>query len=454
MTDVLETDVVIGGGGIAGTAAAAALHRLGYRIVVIEPGQHDNRRLAGEVFHPPGVAGLAELGLLTALHSGSAATINGFCVFSGNECIALPYDTVPAHSKPGLCIEHGLIRHRMMAAASALPNVLVKQNSRVAAIEQNGTAGVVVTVVNGSATTHYRCQMLIAADGAPSRLARLAGIDVQDRRISTAIGYGISMQNLSRPEYGHVYLGAATPILVYPIGNGQARVLFDVPYQAGRPVTAADCLLLAAAMPPNLRDEVAKVIATQRGISVATKAITPESVVRGRVALVGDAGGSCHPLTATGMTMCISDALLLRDTLIAQHGDFTAALRLYEQRRRWPQATRLLLAEALRDAFIGASAEMRVVRSGILSHWQSSASGRVATLALLSTADGRPLALLRQIVAVMMRGLIVHLRSSRSNEKVATAGIANALARNLFRHIRQILGGRHPPENQRGKLAH
>src|SRR3954469_20799754 len=112
MTETVEVDVVIAGGGVAGTAAAAAVQQLGYRVLLIEPGQNDDRRLAGEVFHPPGVAGLAELGLLPALTGGSIATIKGFSVFSDGNCIRLPYDAVPAHGKAGLCLEHGLIRER------------------------------------------------------------------------------------------------------------------------------------------------------------------------------------------------------------------------------------------------------------------------------------------------------------------------------------------------------
>jgi len=196
MADTVDVDVVVGGGGVAGTAAAVALSQLGYRVEVIEPGQHDSRRLAGEVFHPPGVAGLAELNLLAALTEGSIANINGFCVFLDNECIRLPYDAVPAHSKAGLCLEHGLIRERMMKAAIALPNVTVKQDSRVVRVDQSETTRVIVDVVNGRATSRYRCRMLIAADGAASRLARLASIGVQERRISTVIGYRIGMQNL------------------------------------------------------------------------------------------------------------------------------------------------------------------------------------------------------------------------------------------------------------------
>jgi 2-polyprenyl-6-methoxyphenol hydroxylase-like FAD-dependent oxidoreductase len=186
---------------------------------------------------------------LPALTGGSIATIKGFSVFSDGNCIRLPYDAVPAHGKAGLCLEHGLIRERMMKAVSKLPNVTVKQNARVVGLDQSEASHVVIEVADGGVTSRYRCLMLIAADGAPSRLARLAGIGVHNRRISTMIGYRVSTRNIPEPGYGIVFLGAATPILIYPIGNDRARVLFDIPYQSGRHATTADCLSLATAMP-------------------------------------------------------------------------------------------------------------------------------------------------------------------------------------------------------------
>ena len=171
-----------------------------------------------------------------------------------------------------------------------------------------------------------------------------------------------------------------------------------------------------------------------------THAVTAERSVQGRVVLVGDAGGSCHPLTASGMTMCISDALLLRKALSERAGDVPAALQLYQQRRRWPQVTRLVLAEALRDALCGTSPEMRVLRAGILAYWRDSAAGRTATLALLSTADGRPLALLRQIMAVMVRGVAAHWRNpSPANHGIGAIRVGWALLATLLRHAWQVL---------------
>jgi squalene monooxygenase len=445
MPDSHEIDVIVGGGGVAGVAAAAAMQQLGYRVMVVEPGQRDERRLAGEVFHPPGVSGLADLGLLPALDVKPAVSVSGFSVTCDNDYIRLPYDSVPAHRTPGLCLEHSMIRERLLSAVSALPNVAVKRGARVVGIDQSDRSHVMVDVANGSDSGRYRCRTFIVADGSPSRLARLAGIAVHTRLISTVWGYRISTENLPQREFGHVFLGAPTPILLYPIGRDKARVLFDIPYQSDNRPSAADCLAFAQILPRALREEVTHTIETQQRMSVVTRATTTDRIASDRVVLVGDAGGSCHPLTATGMTMCVSDALLLRKALAELPGDFPAALQLYQRWRRWPQSTRLVLADALRDVLCGRSPELRVVRGGILALWRDSAEARSATVALLSTADGRPLALTRQIIAAMIRGFVAHLRNPNpENRGIGVISVARLLVATLIRNVRQVLKGATP----------
>jgi 2-polyprenyl-6-methoxyphenol hydroxylase-like FAD-dependent oxidoreductase len=445
MSAAHDVDVIVGGGGVAGVAAAAAIRQLGYRVMVVEPRQKDDRRLAGEVFHPPGVSGLAELGLLTALDSEPAVNVRGFSVHCEGEFIPLRYEAVSSHRRPGLCLEHAHIRERMLNAVGTLPGITVKRGTRVVGINQIDPSHVVVELAVGGGTMRYSCGLLIVADGSPSRLASMAGITVHNRRISTIWGYRISTRNLPSREFGHVFLDGATPVLLYPISRSEARILFDIPYQPSVHTKVADCLSLTTALPPALREEVAGAIKTQRRMSILAQATTPERSACGRVVLVGDAGGSCHPLTATGMTMCVGDALLLRDALCERAGNVPAALKLYERRRRWPQATRLTLADALRNTMCGESPELRVLRSGMLAYWRGSPAGRSATLALLSTADSRPLAFLRQMVTVMLRGFASHLRHPLpANRGIGRVRIACALLVNLVHHGRQILVWPHP----------
>ncbi len=116
--------------------------------------------------------------------------------------------------------------------------------------------------------------------------------------------------------------------------------------------------------------------------------IQPHAVCRGRLALVGDAAGCCHPLTATGLTASTRDAMHLRQAL-RETGDVPAAVRRYATLREGPQRTRVALAESLYRAFSEQTPEMRLLRDGILRFWKRSRRGRAASLALLSTHEGR-----------------------------------------------------------------
>ena len=445
MSNVIDVDVVIGGGGVAGAVTAMALQQLGYEVLVVEPGLNDERRLAGELLHPPGVGGLAELGVLEQLMRPPAVIVNGFCVADGTypERVKLPYDIVPAHRAPGLSLEHGLIRQRLMQAIQGLPLVKVVANARITNVDQSEASHVTVQVTGRESVTRYRCRLLVAADGAPSPIRRHAGISVHSRRIATIFGYRVPAAALPEPDYGFVFIGGRTPVLVYPINGAEARILFDIPYDPHRRPSPADCLDLSAALPPDLRREVELAIASQQHLSAVIHEVAADRLTSGRVVLVGDAAVTCHPLTATGMTLCITDALLLRDAMADRPHDLPQALQLHRHRRRWRHVTRLSLAEALRDAFCGDAPELQMVRRGVLRYWRGSSTGPAATLALLSTADGRLLTLIRQFVMVLVHGFLAEVSDWRSAGRGRHRGsrrLLYALLSVLIRQLKQVLG--------------
>ncbi len=443
--NAIDVDAVIGGGGVAGAVTAMALHSLGYRVLVVEPGLNHERRLAGELLHPPGVAGLARLGVLNSLMGEPAVVVNGFCIQSkaGQECVKLPYDVVPSHRMPGLSLDHGLICVRLMQSVRELPGVTVIDDARVIGVDQSQSSHVNVEVADSKSVACYRSRQLVAADGAASPIRRLAGIGANKRRISTIFGYRVPAANLPERDYGFVFLDGCTPILIYPVGNDEARVMFDIPYDEDRRPSPADCLKLTAALPPELRHDVDRAIETQRGTSALIQEVIASRFASGRLALIGDAAATCHPLTATGMTMCITDALLLRDAIESSPHDLLRALHLHQRRRRWRQITRLSLAEALRDVFCGESSEMRLVRRGIMDYWRHSSSGRQASMALLSTADGRLATLFHQFVRVVFHGIFAEARDpveTATGRSHGTGHLMRGLLGVLAHQLWQVMG--------------
>ena len=103
-------DVIVAGGGMAGGSVAAALDRLGLRTLVVEPGLDSSKRLAGELIHPPGVANLAELGLLGSLEAAGGAPVLGFAVVCDGRSHRLPYASLGTLRPTGFAMEHAASR--------------------------------------------------------------------------------------------------------------------------------------------------------------------------------------------------------------------------------------------------------------------------------------------------------------------------------------------------------
>src|SRR5262249_4467260 len=101
------------------------------------------------------------------------------------------------------------------------------------------------------------------------------------------------------------------------------------------------------------------------------------------VALVGDSGGCCHPLTATGLTTGLNDVSVLAEEL-ARAPAVDAALTRYQKRRYRYVRAREILADALYEVFRGEESGMEAIRSGVIRYWQGSARARAASMALLS----------------------------------------------------------------------
>jgi 2-polyprenyl-6-methoxyphenol hydroxylase-like FAD-dependent oxidoreductase len=441
----VQFDVVVAGGGVAGSAAAAALSRDGYEVAIVEPGMDASRRLAGELVHPTGASALAELGLLDAVRGGERTDVTGFSVrFGGaadSKVVRLPYSVGGEPGQAAFAVEHSLMRERLLAAVARLARVTLLDHSRITYVDPDAGDCAAVRIATPAGETVLRPRLLVGADGAASPVSRLAGIVQRRERISTLFGLVLEDKALPDPGYGHVFLGGCGPVLAYPISRSAVRVMFDVPDSPSGPRTVEACSASLPALPEPFRGEVARALETSPMIASASYNGGMREIVRGRLALVGDAAGCCHPLTATGLTVCAHDALRLRDALRDSGGDICRALPLYARRRRAPQRTRLILARALYEVFCGHTPESRLMRDGLREYWNGGSKRCATSMALVSTADERLRIMLLELARVMLCSIGARLSDAWREGRFAPAQtrVLLALPRLLLRHAGETL---------------
>ncbi|MEJ0019568.1 MAG: FAD-dependent monooxygenase [Acetobacteraceae bacterium] len=425
-----DVDAVVAGGGVAGSSTAAALAALGWSVLIVEPGQHDDRRLSGELIHPAGVAGLARLGLLSSAFA-AAARLAGFVVLPDAEApggVHLPY----RNGQAALALDHAAICRSMLADVAALPRVSLARGWRVAGMADIA-GGAVVQMRRGTTTEAVSCRLLVAADGASSPVRCHAGLRHRRTRTALLTGYLVDPAALPVAGYGHVFSAAGGPVLAYAIGPDRARVLLNraLPRHGshGEPATLPACL------PPRLRAEVEAASAAGAVQRFVSSDVAVTGVARGRVVLVGDAAGTCHPISASGMTMGIDDAIRLGQALRDRDGDIAASLARYAAQRRPRQRARVLLAALLHEVLGGAAAEMGMLRAGMHRYWSGNARARTASMALLAMDDPSVRSILLEVLRVAACGFVA------SCGEPATLLHRSLLTVRLSRHVTRHLIG-------------
>ena len=401
-----HVDVLIAGGSIAGVAAAAALAQLGLRILIVEPSPDQGRRLAGELVHPPGIDGLRELGLL-GKDDGLGQPVQGFAVFSqgkdaGPQPMVLPYGDVDGQRPVGLAIEHTTLKERLLERVKTFNAVDVWQGARVTAMDAVAGGAYVATVEAGSGEPAMRvhAKLILGADGPMSQMRKMIGIQYDTQRYSGMIGTEVSDTHLPHRGYGNIFLNQVGVSYAYAIGGGRVRVMFEILKGADQKESIAAHL---AAFPEDFRLEVQEAMAASKPLAAANYCIIPETTVKANVALIGDARGCCHPLTASGITAAVKDAFVLRDALRKHHLDFSAALREYAQVCDQLQLTRRTLAEELREAFLAETPQAKLLKQCIFSYWKTSPQGRAESMNLLSTLNSSIIALAVQYAMVALQ---------------------------------------------------
>ena len=402
----MDVDVLIAGGGVAGSAAAAALSPLGLKILIVEPKVSHGRRLAGELIHPPGIDGLKQLGLLDE-NSGIGSEIRGFSLFpydpdqEKKESVTLPYSEVEGLTHGGMAIEHQSLKDHLLERVKTFPGVEVWMGGRVTSIEKSEDGEDYSTIVSSeTGNTRVNARLIIGADGPMSQVRKMTGIPHETHRYSGMLGVEVDDTHLPTPGYGNIFLNPLGISYAYSVSQGRARVMFEILRGDDSKESIREHLKF---FPSPFRDDIEAAMAEDKPLAAANYRIVPQSNVKANIALLGDARGCCHPLTASGITTAVKDALSLRDALVDSNFDFHAALRKYAIAAGRVQLTRRTLSEELREAFLSHTNEAKLLNECIFSYWSNNPKGRAHSLALLSTLDSSILSMGAQFVLVVMQ---------------------------------------------------
>lgn len=370
-------DVVVVGAGPAGIAAAAGFAERGADVLLLEAEPNAAKRLAGEWLHPLAAGHLARLGLLAGLPATEHAEGRGFAFFSddGGAPVLLPY----ADGERALAMEHsGLLTH-LRGRIAHVPRVTYQPHARLRSLPN----GMVSYTLSGK-SHEVRAGLVVGADGRSSAVrASCFGPRNAPAAVSHMAGVLLTGVRLPHEGYGHVMLGGPGPLLMYRVSEAHVRMCLDVPASTGARSTEALWHGFGPVLPEALRHAFRDALEHGKVVWAANR-LTPRSGYGEHgVALVGDAVGTTHPLSAAGMTLGILDAVTLVET-----GDVARYAAARARSSRVPE----VLSQALYEVVSRDDESASGVRDAMVRMWRGSAHERERTMRILAGHERRPLA--------------------------------------------------------------
>lgn len=361
-------DVAIIGGGPVGSFAALAFAKRGARVALLEANPRAATRLAGEWLHPPAVEMLAELGV--ELGDEGYPTGRGFAVLpdDGSEPIVLPY----AEGRSGASLHHERLVAKLRRHVLGHDAIHYIEGARATAID---TTGVRYRLASGPEKI-VEAKQVVGASGRSGMAHRALGIEAPARSYSRMAGVLLTDVTLPHEGYGHLCLGAPGPILVYRISPREVRACLDVPHSldvnGDRAATLYEAY--APALPAGLRPAFERALVAGDVAWAANQTRLRRAFGKAGFALVGDAVGHHHPLTATGITLGFLDALAL-----SRAPSFGAYRRERDRGGRVAE----VLAIALYAIFSGSADETVAMRQAVYRLWRDNPGERQRTMRLL-----------------------------------------------------------------------
>lgn len=363
-----NTDIVVVGAGPAGCAVARAYALAGQRVVLLEAEEQgkSRKRFAGEWLHPQGVDALKKLGFdaITAMQGRPQG--RGFVVYPGHGESPVKLDYV--EGQRGLAFHHGDLVDEMRQVVAQTEGVTFRQGARVATVDDAG-----VTLESGERVEASR---VIGADGRSSVVRRSLRGSGSHKAMSAMTGILLEGVKAPYPEYGHVFLGKPSFLLGYEIAPSVVRICVDVPLKYKTEMKDPEWLIAATrdTLPPVWRKPCEEQIRGGHLRWQANHFLARADYGNGHRVLIGDAAGHTHPLTATGITNGLVDAMEL-----VEKKDFREFARSRRRACRVPE----LLSRALYDCFSKEDAFSQSLRRAVVSLWRNDQKERDRTMGLL-----------------------------------------------------------------------
>ncbi len=351
-----ETDVLIVGGGLVGASLACALGQAGVRTRVVEASSPDADRSGGYDERSIALAQgsqriFAGLGLWPKL-AAAACPIHTIHVSDrghfGFTRLRREQEGVPALGYVATAAVLGeVLRHGMQQQQS----VQVHSPAQLAAFDTDAE-GVRAEIDQDGVTTQCTAKLLVAADGAHSAVREQLGIRTTRRDYrQTAIIANVSTDK-AHDNVAYERFTDSGPLALLPMSGQRSALVWTVHEQQCAEIMALEDGEFLRRLQQRFGYRLGRFTRVGARNAFPLQLLQAAESVRPRLALIGNAVHTLHPIAGQGFNLGLRDVAALVDVILDARGDGRdygdlAVLRRYAQWRQADQRRVALLTDSM-----------------------------------------------------------------------------------------------------------
>ncbi|MHB1219308.1 MAG: UbiH/UbiF/VisC/COQ6 family ubiquinone biosynthesis hydroxylase [Alphaproteobacteria bacterium] len=365
---MIQADVLIVGGGMAGQTLAAALGGAGLEVVLVDRERPAEARTLAHDGRTSAIA-FGAMRALDAIGVGprladEAEPILEIRVSDRDSPLFLHYDHAALGNDPlGFIVENVAIRDALGEHLVGLPNVRIVAPASVAQLER-GRGRATATLDDGRTVT---APLAVAADGRHSPTRRAAGINVAEWSYpQTGLVCTIAHE---KPHHGvaHERFLPAGPLAVLPMRGNRSSIVWTERADLAPAMLALDDASFAREIENRFGPHLGAMTLEGARWSYPLAFTLADRYVLPRLALLGDAARAIHPIAGQGFNLGLRDAAVLAEVVVdaarlgLDPGD-ASVLERYERWRRFDGLALAATTDLLNRLFSTAFPPAQIVR--------------------------------------------------------------------------------------------
>jgi 2-octaprenyl-6-methoxyphenol hydroxylase len=370
-------DVVIAGGGLVGASLAAALAPLPLSIAVVEAIPFGTRgqpsyddRVTAVSFGSRRI--LETIGLWSAIAPEAQAIRQIHVSDRGRLGATRLFAQEAKLDALGYVVPNRVIGQALSTFLPMQSNISLIAPARLVGFQEQAD-GLSARLETGAVQHTIGTRLLVAADGANSRIRELLGIAGRSWDYGqSAIICNVSVER-PQPEVAFERFTDTGPLALLPMGDERYALVWTVEQAQLERVLALDDSAFLDAAAERFNGRFGRFLKAGKRQSYPLSLVRAESQIKGRCVIAGNAAHSLHPIAGQGFNLSLRDVAVLAETLaeiVRAGGDIGQDARLagYVAARRRDQTGTVLFTDFLTRVFSNPLLPVRVLRNaGLLS---------------------------------------------------------------------------------------